>query len=476
MERDALLHSIISLERKKEALLREIDSVNLELDVQKAQYSRLVNNAALVYRMPNELLTGIFITCLQSMRPSNRVGVTPFQVSMSHVSHRWREVVLSTPLLWNTIDFRVRPMNHVQRRILSQLHAHLTRSDTCFLDVTLDFHIVDEISPYLNLLAMHSTRWRRLSIVTRYERVDDIRDLLCDANTPILEHLSLSLGKPQDGSLSPRKQYPGVLPSIIPHTGRSLRFVRLAGLALGHLHPPSSSVTTLHLDGWTRNYMTHEQLRKILDATTSLVNLSLNQLYIHHPRDPLEILQPVNLPNLLCLRIRGSCSPISRLLSLMDTPNLRSLSLQNVDTFDSDVLPSVQSLSLDGCAFDDTELGHLFRSFPSVTFLSIDESLPDIYVMLVSDTTTPKPWPHLETISVRDLQSIDVPHFCHMIFMLQESNEALTKISLDRRSRTVLRTKHRLDWLQERLKVENCDIPGPWPLGLGYEDTHDLLE
>ncbi|KAH9481483.1 hypothetical protein JR316_0006010 [Psilocybe cubensis] len=475
---DELLDSIRILERRKEELLREVADVDLALDVQKAQYARLLNDQAPIYKLPNELLITIFITCQQSLRHSSKATTTPFQVVISHITHRWRQVVLSTPLLWNTINFRVRPMNHVQRHILSQLQAHLTRSDTCFLDITLDFHIVDNISAYLSLLSPESARWRRLAIITRYEQIDEIRALLRDAHAPLLEHLSLSLGKPQDGtgSLSPRKQYACVLPTITP-SASSLRFVRLAGLALGSLHPPTSSITTLHLDGWTRHYMTYDQFKSILTAATSLVNLSLNQLCIHHPRDPFEILQPVELAHLRNLRIRGTCRP----LSLMRMPNLHSISLQNVDTFDSDAIPSVQSLHLDSCALDRIEIDHLIRSFPAIRTLSIDESLPDIYDKLIPETvlgTSPAntPWPHLQTIMQHDLLNTDVPQFCHMLFDMSRTRKELTKVCLDRRSRTVLRAKLRLDWLQNLLQVENCDVEEPWPLGLGYEDAHDLLQ
>ncbi|KAF8968095.1 hypothetical protein BDZ97DRAFT_1755504 [Flammula alnicola] len=477
MERVALLSSITSLERRKRELQLEIDAVNSELNVQNAGYARFVNDDALIYRLPNEILAGIFLTCQRIARNSNK-AVAPFQITASHVSHRWREIVLSTPLLWNVIDFRVRPLNHFQGRVFSQLEAHLLHSDRCFLDITLDFLLIENLSAYLKLLSAHSTRWRRLSIVTIYQQVDDIYSLLREVQTPILEHLSLSLGRADDGpgSLSPRKPYLNVSPTIFPSGAPSLSFVRLAGHALGNLHPPTSSITTLHLDGWTRHYITHNQLKDIFEAATSLVNLSLNQLVIHHPRDPLEVLQPVNLPNLRSLRIRGPCSPASRFLSLMETPQLHSLSLHGIETFDSGILQSVQHLTIDSCAMDELHIGHLFRSFPSISFVSVDESLPDIFSMLLPDPAVPTPWPHLRTVSLRDLQSVDVPYFCNLVFTLQKTEKGLSNIFLDRRSRTVLRTRHRLDWLQERVKVEHCDTSEPWPFGLGYEDAHDLLE
>ncbi len=487
MDRATLLSSIQDLQLKKEILLQELEVVDLDLRAKQAQYSRLVNDDAVAYRLPNELLTRIFTMCTTNAArtwPSSRSCPTllPSQVIVSHISHRWRQIALATPLLWNTINFNIRRMNHVQGRILSQLEAHIQRSDTCFLDITLDFQIADNLGSYCQLLAKHSQKWRRLSIVTRFEQLDDIREMLCDADVPILEHLSLSLGKPQSGSLSPRKQFSSVTPAILSSVGR-LSFLRLAGQALGNLHPPMSSVTTLHLDGWTRHYMTHEQFKIILEGTPSLINLSFNQLCLHHSRDPFLFVQPTTLHHLRCLRIHGSCSPLSRLISLLNMPRLESISLEGIDTFDSHIMPSVRYLNLDDCSFNEQEVGKLIRSFPLLSDLSIDESMPDVFYMLLpeaSEDEMSRPWPQLKTITIRDLQSVDVPYFCNMVFNRHSAAEPgsspLKNILLDRRSRNVLRAKHRLEWLQDKVLVENADIPASWPLGLEYEDVHDLLE
>lgn len=486
-----LLSTVEALQLKKEKLLQELEALDLDLRAKKAQYSRLVNEDTLVYRLPNELLTGVFMMCTTNPArtwPTSRScpSPLPFQVVVSHVSHRWRKIALATPLLWNIINFNIRQMNHVQGRVLSQLEANINRSDTCFLDITLDFQIADKLGPYCQLLAKHSQRWRRMSIITRFEQIDDIREMLREVDVPILEHLSLSLGKPQSGTLSPRKQFNSVTPSILSSVG-CLSFLRLAGQALGNLHPPTSLVTTLHLDGWTRHYMTYEQLRIILEGTPSLINLSFNQLCLHHPRDPFLIVQPTTLRHLRCLRIRGPCSPVSRLISLLTMPQLESISLEGVDTFDSHIMQSVRYLDLNNCSFNEQEIGKLIRSLPLLSNLSIDESMPDIFYTLLPETTElssnevnmPRPWPQLKTITIRDLQSVDVPYFCNMVFNRQSAEEGcspLKNILLDRRSRTVLRSKHRLEWLQHKVLVENANIPASWPPGLKYEDVHDLLE
>ncbi|CAA7267099.1 unnamed protein product [Cyclocybe aegerita] len=485
--KEVLQKSISTLENRRDEILRELDNLSLQLHNQKAQYSQLLNEDAPIHKLPNELLTEIFLDCKQiSARSRNKSRVQiPFQVAASHVSRRWREAILATPLLWNTMDFHIRPMNHVQRRVLSQLGAHIKRSDTCFLDISLNFHIVDQLSSYFKLLGAHSRRWRRLSIVTKHEQVEEISELLRHAEAPILQHLSLNIGKPEQGSLSPRKPYSAIAQNILMLGAPSLSFLRLAGFALGNSHPPTCFVTTLHLDGWTRHYMVHDQFRTILENTPLLVNLSLNQLTVHHPRDPLEVLQTVNLANLRSLRIHGPCPSLFRLIPMMRMPQLHTFSLHRIDIFDSPILPSVQTVCLESCAFDEPEIENLIRAFPSVSYLSIDEAMPDIFFMLLPnspetepepDPARPCPWPHLLTLAIQDLQPVDVTPLCHLVYTRRNGPAALKKIHLDRRSRTVLQTKDRLDWLQDQLEVDRNYVPDPWPAGLGYEDVHDLLE
>lgn len=323
--------------------------------------------------------------------------------------------------------------------------------------------------------------------MTTFEETYEIRQMLHRVQVPILEHLSLILGSPQSDSQSPRQQFTSVNPSILASCPPCLSFVRLAGQALGNLHPPTSSVTTLHLDGWTRHYMTHDQFKVVLGGAPLLINLSLNQLCLHHPRDPFAFTEPTTLPSLRALRIRGPCSPVSQLMSLLDMPQLEEITLEGVETFDSPVMRTVRSLLLNDCAFNEQEISKLLDSLPSLSDLSIDESLPDIFYMLLpgtntipvptdGDTKQVLPWPELQTIAIRDLQSVDVPFFCNMVFARQAGGSSFRKVLLDRRSRTVLRAKQRLEQLQEKVIVENADIPPSWPMGLQYEDAYDLLE
>lgn len=472
--------SIATLESKRTYLLQEVNAVERELAEQKSRHASIVNENTPLYKLPNELLVLILTT---SHQLTSRARY-PFTVLASHVSSRWRQVVLATPFLWNDIDLEIRPLGHIRGRTLQRLSAHLTRSDPCHLDISLSFGVTEVIAPYLELISAHSKRWRRLSIVARSDRVNDINMFLRPATTPALEHLSLHVGTPQDGLLSPRVAYRHVCPQILLAGAPSLSFVRLAGLALGNMHPASNVISTLHLDGWTRHYMTHDQFKTVFEGLPSLVNLSINQLCMHHPRDPLAITAPIRLPLLRSLRIRGPSVPPDRLLSLLRLPALESLSLLNMEIFDSDTIPTVQILSLDSCSFGEVEISNLFAAFPAMVHLGFDESVPDIFDMLCpksedSDTII-IPWPSLQSLAVRALQTIDVDPLCAMISKRAESGKPLATVSLDRRSRHMLKTnpkhQHRIKWLEEKLRVDKAVSEEVWPAGLEYADPHDLLE
>lgn len=211
----------------------------------------------------------------------------------------------------------------------------------------------------------------------------------------------------------------------------------------------------------------------MLDALPCLVNLSLTGLSIHLPRNPLDTSEPISLPGLLSLRIRGNSVPCHRLLSLLAIPNLHSLSLHNVDTFDSAVIPTLKSLTLECCDFSESELRNMFKAFPCVSMLSIDQSIPRIYPMLRSDAGLSLPWPLLRSIFLRQLPPADVAPFCLLVLDRARSDASISSVYLDKRSRTVLKSKDFMEVLCSHMFVGNCDYLLQWPADLGYEDPDD---
>ena len=168
MDRNTLFTSIQCLRTRKEQLLHEVEEVSLEIDIQCAKYSRFLNDDVPIYCLPDEILAHIFILVQRHLTISHEDGsgvVTLLHVYASHVSHRWRSIVLATPLLWNAISFHIYPAKNAFERILSLFDAHLLRSGKCFLDIDLHFYDTEiDLAPYLSRLAAHASRWRRLSI------------------------------------------------------------------------------------------------------------------------------------------------------------------------------------------------------------------------------------------------------------------------------------------------------------------------
>ena len=183
-------------------------------------------------------------------------------------------------MLWNTISFHIRPAKNAFERILFLFDAHLLRSAKCFLDIDLHFYDTQvDLAPYLSRLAVHASRWRRLSIAAYFPQphMDALKELLCTADARVLEHLSLTLG-PSEIERRPRpsvKAYTSMDGTIFTPGAPALTLVRLGGYAIGQMHPPLHLITTLHLDNWTRHYITPNEVARVLASVPHIVNLSL---------------------------------------------------------------------------------------------------------------------------------------------------------------------------------------------------------
>lgn len=467
LEINNVANRISDLQLRREQLLREFADIELQLRSEKARYNTLLNGQASVSKIPFELLSNIFLLCQAAGPPKPYYS---FAVAASHVSRHWRTVSLSTPLLWNDIHVTIRSSFAVAR-----LEAHLIRSADCFLDIFI-YTPTRDISPAMTLISSHSKRWRRLSLMTDHDHVNTIYNYLHRSPAPLLEHLSLQIGIPEEHH-SPRSKYPDNRPKILAEGARSLRFVRLGGLALGNLAPPCEMITTLDLDGFERYYMEPSQFVALLETLPSLANLSLGQLYIHHPRDPFDVTKQIELPLLRSLRICGPCTSPHLALSLLVLPRLEYLILHELDSFHSPLLPSVKELAIESCSFDDVAATNILHACPSVTHLTMDFTSPTICSAMTIPVDMREdrvPWPSAHTLTVRDMEASDLARFRIMISTRTSSNHGFKKLRLDRRTRTVLRNKLCLDWFREQMALENCDRPDPWPADLGYDDPGDI--
>ncbi|KAJ6570140.1 hypothetical protein DFH09DRAFT_1154124 [Mycena vulgaris] len=477
LELDRTAKAIEALELKKSHLLREASQVDLELRCAKARHGRLLNQNAHISKLPNEILSHIFMICQQT--PGPKAMHISFEVLASHVSSMWREVATGTPLLWTAIVVKVRPRQLLAKKVLewklSRVRAYLARSGTCLFTTSFDIVGPFQVDQILNLISAHADRWLRLSISIKNPPAAtlEIWEALRSLHAPALEHVSIWLTKLSMGGHHLIDT--DCTPLIFRGGAPSLKFVRLSGMALGCLQPPLGLVETLHLSGYTLSYAS---FRTMLDGIPTLLNLSLHRMHIiNRPPDS----TPILLPNLRALRVCGNLENESiqphRIFRSFHAPALESLVLKDFDAFDEQTFPTVHTLTLHTCPFSAGEMFRMLRAFPALNTFRLDESLPDILDLLgMPDSASGQPpWPKLETLAVTDMESGDVALLCEMLERRQTLlGTPLGRVYLDRRSRVVLRKKQRLEWLQKTvLQVDRHDGVYSWPEGLGYEDNDE---
>ncbi|KAJ7733424.1 hypothetical protein DFH07DRAFT_135689 [Mycena maculata] len=477
-ELDFTAKAIEGLELKKSHLLREAGEVDLELRYARARHGRLLNRKAPIFKLPNEILSHIFMICQRT--PGPRAMHVPFEVLASHVSTMWREVSIGTPLLWTAIVIKVRPRQLLAKKVLEwkleRTRVYLSRTSTCPFTASFDIVGPFQVDQILDLISAHADRWLRLSVSIKNPPAAtlEIWQALHSLYAPALEHVSIWLTR-LSNSMGEHHHHSDTdcMPLIFRGGAPSLKFVRVSGMALGCLQPPLGLVETLHLSGYPLSYAS---FRTMLDGIPNLLNLSLHRMHItNRPAD----CAPIVLPNLRALRVCGNLDDETtlphRIFRVFRAPLLESLVLKDLDAFDEQVFPTVHTLSLYTCPFSAGEMFRMLRAFPALTTFRLDESLPDILDLLgmPHGASGKPPWPHLQTLAVTDMETADVELLCDMIEHRQTLNTPLARLFLDRRSRVVLRKKERLDWLQKTLQVDRHDGVYSWPANLGYEDNDE---
>ncbi|KAJ7454712.1 hypothetical protein FB451DRAFT_1279057 [Mycena latifolia] len=438
--------AIEALELKKSQLLKEASQVDLELRCARARHGRLLNQNAHIYKLPNEILSHIFMLCQQA--PGPKAMHVSFEVLASHVSSMWREVATGTPLLWTAIVIKVRPRQLLAAKVLewklARVRTYLARSGTCLFTTAFDIVGPFQVDEILDVISVHAARWLRLSISIKNPPAAtlEIWQALHSLCAPALEHVSIWLTKLSMGGHHLFDT--DCTPLIFRGGAPSLKFVRVSGMALGCLQPPLGLVETLHLSGY-----------------------------------PLSYAAPIVLPHLRALRVCGNLeneiAQPHRIFRAFRAPALESLVLKDFDAFDEQVFPTVHTLTLHGCPFSAGEMFRMLRAFPALTTFRLDESLPDILDLLgMRDGASGQPpWPKLQNLAVTQMEVGDVGLLCDMISRRQALGTPLARVFLDRRSRVVLRKKDRLEWLQKTLLVDRHDGFYPWPVDLGYEDNDE---
>ncbi|TDL21189.1 hypothetical protein BD410DRAFT_804382 [Rickenella mellea] len=122
-----------------------------------------------IKRLPDDVLALIFESGHRSTETCE------FSLSISHVSCRFRQIALRTPLLWTRYDD-----SHTE----SQTQTFLARSGQLGLEILPYATFVPAIRPFLQLLGTHSRRWSRLFIAT-----EETESIITELGITHLPHL-----------------------------------------------------------------------------------------------------------------------------------------------------------------------------------------------------------------------------------------------------------------------------------------------
>lgn len=321
-----LLAQEAELSLQVQALVRSLADVRIRIAEMQC-----VNRNAVTYNLPNELLSSIFEIGLSwspflSTKPT-RGGLiedkwsslpTPFEIVVSSVSRRWRNVALQTPRLWTQVYINVAQSTH------ELLELYLCRSKMGLLDITLsrrkprwehdrnlvgrDAIVVTECKRYLEQLIPHVGRWRKCSIMQDESFSDALADLAY-LYAPALETLFLEGGS-------------GSLMQIFSAGAPRLSSVELAGT---RLLPPLQAVKYLKFHLHNHFPLSHAQFREVIQPMCSLTRLYLESGIVKespagHP--------PIYLPSVIALEIDiYSCRVGEGVLFVLDLPSVETLTI-----------------------------------------------------------------------------------------------------------------------------------------------------
>jgi hypothetical protein len=312
---------------------------------------RNINRGAGTYNLPSEILSAIFEAGItetpETMDRWLDQQTMRFELLVSSVSRRWRNVALQTPLLWTDLTINVMQLTH------DLYNLYLSRSKICLLDITLDsFHSEKQATQdtpdcaqrLLDQLISHVGRWRKF--IVRRGFIGSQPSALSHLCAPALETLVLDFCTHQ--------------PEIELFSGGAPRLssVELIG---AKCRPPLGAVKYLTLFRSSyRSPLSYDQLSRFIEPTRSLTRLSIDakiaQDVENHP--------PIELPSVLVLYIlfhRGDTD--CNTLRILDFSAVKSLTIDgDIDvvigalTRNHRVYPHVQSLTLaHNSEYNDTE-------------------------------------------------------------------------------------------------------------------------
>ncbi|KDQ59714.1 hypothetical protein JAAARDRAFT_33284 [Jaapia argillacea MUCL 33604] len=267
--------------------------------------------------LPTELLVIAFHMAIKSPFHPNPISLDfLLPLRLSHVSKRFRALIIHTPSLWTTIFVDLTKSSRLQ--FLSNLYLERSFPLPFDLEIRAYGKPGAHIDGVLDIFTRQIDRCHSLSVHTHDgEHFMQIASSFLQFPAPSLQYLEFRVFRIIT-SIHLQELFKGIAPSLMR--------IRLQGLILEGWDPSIlSNLSTLEIGGWLHQ-ASCEEWRNILTNSTSLENLILrsvpSRFFVNTP-------PPIPIPSLRSLTLTSSFNytPVFQIISVLSTPSLESLVL-----------------------------------------------------------------------------------------------------------------------------------------------------
>ncbi|KAJ7435768.1 hypothetical protein B0H11DRAFT_2256812 [Mycena galericulata] len=332
-EAATLLDRIAGDAEKESDTDRETTIFDTELDLQLSK-NRFDECTYPVLTLANEIISEIFLHRVSLSKGPDLFPYGPESpLFLGHICRKWREIALSTPSLWTTIDLDPGDIatHESQLRLLAMIYTiaiWLTRSRDCSLSITLAHS--PELAPpsrFIAAIVAHCKRWQEVNLWIPF------RDLfLIQGEFPRLRTLRIGWNEPY----SVARRLSSTLPLTIFHDAPKLDTIGLMSGWNLHLFLLSwERMTCIDLLGVPYPH----ELMVVLSTAPNITRFSaeilsssdaesmarvgdippllhLHSVELLHPLNTkpdlmayIQLLDKLTLPNLLNLEVSEPCFP-----------------------------------------------------------------------------------------------------------------------------------------------------------------------
>jgi hypothetical protein len=234
----------------------------------QAHFGSVAVPTAPIASLPNEILAEIFEAGY--LLPRSASPERPYEIVVSQVTRRWRDVATRTPLLWTEVHILPMPA-------FDLVSLYLARSKS----LPIDLRITSADSAglitgrILRMISAHADRWRSLwAHCSSFVALTNLLDGLRLSTASLLEHLRFSC---DDYGIEYSEEKSGCRREIMTGGTPSLKRIQLKGFGLHRCLPHLALVTTIHIHSvQSGTCPLYETLRNLIIGLSTLCSTEIS--------------------------------------------------------------------------------------------------------------------------------------------------------------------------------------------------------